>query len=328
MRLQSAEGDEQIEEIRHNRWMQYGLLSALALLWGSSYMFIRIGLETIPPISLVAFRSIIAVFFLLIVIRLQKEQLPKGADIWRKFYFQSFLSGFGPGLLLAWGERIVASDLASVLNSSSPIFVVIITVLITRHEPIGVRKVTGALCGMGGVFLIIGLDALTSFGQQLFAELAILLSSLLYGFGAINGRKFKHLPPIVTVAGMLICSSSILLPASLIIDQPWTLSPSWRSLAAASALGIIATAGGLILYFHLIKTLGSLGTDSQSYLRMGVGVLLGVLLLEEELPALIGLGLVLIILGVVLINYPKRAEKPLTPKRDSAAPPRQGLPGD
>ncbi|WP_373086357.1 EamA family transporter [Sneathiella sp.] len=123
----------------------------------------------------------------------------------------------------------------------------------------------------------------------------------------MNGKKFSHLPSPVTAAGVMICASIVLIPASLLIDRPWELSPSPASLAAVVTLGVFGTGLALLLYFRLITTLGSLGAASQSYLRMGIGVLLGIVLLGEKFSLIIGLGLITAIIGVALINIPAKS---------------------
>ncbi|MCC3306532.1 EamA family transporter [Sneathiella sp. HT1-7] len=290
-----------------NRTREYFLLILLACLWGSSYLLIRIGVETIPPASLVALRVSVAAFVLLIVVWRQGYRLPTDLPTWRNFAIQSFFNSFGAWTLLAWGQQYVESGLATVLNSTSPIFVFLLTWLITRHETVTIRKIAGAFIGLAGVILIIGVDALQSLGQQVVAQLAILASAMLYGYAAINGRKFASLPSTVTAAGVMISACAVLIPASLIIDQPWTLSPSIESLTAVVILGTFGTALALLLYFRLINTLGSLGTASQSYLRMGVGVMLGIVVLGEQFSFIVGLGILTAILGVALINIPSKS---------------------
>nr|WP_288901279.1 EamA family transporter [uncultured Sneathiella sp.] len=283
------------------------MLVLLASLWGSSYLFIRIGVETIPPTSLVALRVSVAALVLMLVIWQQGYRLPTDIPTWRNFMIQSFFNSFGAWVLLAWGQQYVESGLATVLNSTSPIFVFLLTWLITRHETVTFRKIAGALIGLAGIILIIGVDALQSLGQQVVAQIAILASAMLYGYAAINGRKFAALPSTVTAAGVMISATLVLIPASLIIDRPWTLSPSLASLAAVVTLGTFGTALALLLYFRLINTLGSLGTASQSYLRMGIGVMLGIVLLGEQFSLIVGLGVITAILGVALINIPSKS---------------------
>jgi len=269
-------------------------------------MFIRVGLETIPPMTLIAMRVSIAAVLLLIVMRWQGYHLPRDTTTWRHLVVQSFLNSFGAWALLAWGQQYVESGLATVLNSTSPIFVFFITWTALRQESMSSKKICGAFLGLGGVVLIIGVDALASLGQEVVGQLAVLMSAFLYGCAAIYGKRFSNLPPTVTAASVMITAMIVLIPASLIVDEPWTLSPSWISLGAVLTLGSFGTGVALLLYFRLIQTLGPLGVASQAYLRMGVGVLLGIFILGEQFSLVVGLGLILSIMGVMLINMPDR----------------------
>ncbi|WP_334129792.1 DMT family transporter [Sneathiella sp.] len=282
------------------------MLFLLAGLWGSSYLFTRMGLESLPPTTLVALRVSIAAMILLAVVWRQGYRLPRSARDWGNLVIQSFLNSFGAWTMVAWGQQYVDSGLAAVLNSTSPIFVFLITWLITRHETVTALKVTGAITGLAGVIMIIGVDALESLGQQVVAQLVILFAAMLFGYAAIRGKNFAHLPPTVTAAGVMIVASAVLVPASLIIDRPWTLEPTLRSLAAVSMLGTFGTGVALLLYFRLINTLGSLNAASQSYLRMGVGVLLGMVIYGEQLTLTVAIGVLIAIIGVALINMPTR----------------------
>lgn len=222
---------------------------------------------------------------------------------------QSFFNSFGAWMLVAWGQQYVESGLAAVLNSTSPIFVFLLTWLVTKHETVNARKIVGAFTGLAGVILIIGIDALQNLGQQVIAQLALLLSAMFYGYAAIIGKRFAALPSTVTAAGVMISATCVLVPASLVVDQPWTLSPSLTSLAAVIVLGIFGTAVALLLYFRLINTLGSMNAASQSYLRMGIGVILGMVIFGEQLSFVVALGVVIAILGVALINMPTRTRR-------------------
>src|SRR3982750_4427954 len=116
------------------------LLLVLATLWGASYSFIRVGVETIPPITFIAARTLIAGLLLLAVIRMRALVLPRDGTLWRRFLFQACLNSVVPFTLIAWAERTVDAGLATILNSTSPIFVFLITALITRHEALTGRK--------------------------------------------------------------------------------------------------------------------------------------------------------------------------------------------
>jgi len=282
------------------------LLGLLALLWGSSYLFIKVAVETIPPFTLIAMRVAVAGFFLLAVMWGQGARLPADGRTWRLLLVQAFFTSAAPWTMVAWGQQYVDSALAGVLNSTSPIFVFFITFFFIRHEAMSGRKLAGALLGIAGVVLIVGVDALRGLGQEVAAQLAVLFAALLYGVAAIHGKRFSHLSPTVTAAGTMICATACLVPLSLLVDRPWTLSPSPVSLLSAAALAIFCTGGALLIYFRLVRTLGSMGVASQAYLRAGVSVMLGVIVLGEPITLVIGLGLLATILGVAAINMPAR----------------------
>jgi len=282
------------------------LLGLLALLWGSSYLLIRVALDGLPPVTLIALRVSLAAVVLLAVVRWQGHRLPRDLASWRDLFVQSLLNATAAWTLLAWGQQYVDSGLAGVLNSTSPVFVFFITLLVTRHEALSPLKLAGALLGVAGVTLIIGTDVLGGLGRQVAAQLAVLLGAFLYGCAAVNGKRFGHMPPTVTAAAVMLCATAVLLPAALVIDRPWSLRPSALPLAAAAALAVFCTALALLLYFRLVRTLGSMGVASQAYLRAGVSVMLGILLLGESLRPAVGLGLLAVILGVAAINLPRR----------------------
>lgn len=283
---------------------EFLLLGILAVLWGSSYMFIKVAVTEIPPVTLIAARASIAAAFLMAVVRFRGDVLPRDAATWRLLVVQSFFNATGAWTLLAWGQRYVDSALASVLNSTSPIFVFILTTLVfrsVRPEPL---KLLGAVLGCAGVVLIVGVDALAGLGQQVAGQLAALTGALLYAFAAIYGSRFRHLSAPVTAAGTMIAAAVVLVPLSLVLDAPWTLAPSPKAIAATLALSVLCTGFAMMIYFRLVHTLGSMGVASQAYLRAGVGVLLGVVFLGETVTLTVGIGLLLAVLGVAAINIP------------------------
>src|SRR5882672_2712745 len=151
---------------------ELALLAALATLWGASYTFIRIGVATIPPITLIAGRTLIAGLLLLVIMRWQGVRLPTDAATWRRFLFQACLNSVIPWTLIAWAERSLDAGLATILNSTSPIFAFFLTLAVTRHEAISARKLFGVAAGMAGICLIVGVQAFGGLGGQLAAQIA------------------------------------------------------------------------------------------------------------------------------------------------------------
>jgi len=282
---------------------EYALLGLLAGLWGSSYLFAKIALAEIPPLTLAAYRVSIAAIFLCSVLTIKRLQFPRDRTTWQLLFVQSLFNSTLAWAILAWGQQYVDSGLAGVLNSTSPIFVVLLTLLFLRREPLRGWQVVGALLGFAGVVLTIGVDALGSLGRDVLAQLATLFSAFLYAVAALHGRWLAHVPPLVTAAATTLLAAACLVPAALVVERPWTLAPSLRSLGAASALAFFCTAVALLLYFRLLRTLGPMGVTSQSYLRAGFSVLLGVLVLGETVSRAVGLGLAAIIVGVAAINW-------------------------
>lgn len=288
-----------------NRTIEYALLGLLALLWGSSYMWIGIALETIPPATLMAIRVALAAAILLVIMAVQGVSMPLDWRTWRLFFVQSLVNSTGPWLLLAWGQQCAGTAVSSVLNSTSPLWVFAFSFLILNSgQRPGTRQLIGALAGFAGIVLIVGVGALDNLGQNLLPQLAVLFSAALYGIAALRGRLFSTMPPIVPAAGTLVCSSLVIVPLSLLTESPWDLTFDFAGLGSAIVLGVVCTALAFLIYFRLLSTLGAMGTASQAYLRSGVGVFLGVVFLSETLDHETFAGICLAIFGVVLINWP------------------------
>lgn len=287
---------------------ELALLLVLAVLWGASYSFIKIGVETIPPITLIAARTLIAGGILLAIIRWRGLALPGDAASWRRFAFQACLNSVVPFTLIAAAERSVDASLATILNATSPIFTFLLTALITRHEPVTIRKLFGVGAGIAGICLIIGTQALDGLGHQLWAQLAIVAATICYAGAAIFGRSFKGLDPMLPAAGSMLCGAVMLVPSSLVFDQPWTLTPSTASILALLGLSVFSTALAFCIYFRLIHTLGSVGTTSQAYLRVPIGVGIGALFLGESLGPTAWWGMAFVVAGVAAMTIP--ANKP------------------
>ena len=285
---------------------ELSLLLALATLWGGSYTFIKLGVATIPPITLIAARTAIAGVLLLIVMKLRGIAMPRDLATWKRFTFQACLNSVIPWTLIAWGERYVDAGLTTILNSASPIFTFLFTAVITRHEAVTPRKLFGVVAGMAGICLIVGVDAFGGIGRSLIAEIAIVAATICYACAAIFSRGFRGLDPLAPAAGSLIAGAVILTPLSLIVEQPWTITPSTSSLAATLALAVFSTAVAFAIYFRLIHTLGSVGTTAQAYLRVPVGVLLAVVLLGESLSPTAWIGLACVVAGVAAMTIPQR----------------------
>jgi drug/metabolite transporter (DMT)-like permease len=282
------------------------LLALLATLWGASYTFIKLGVESIPPVTFIAARTLIAAAVLLCVLRWRGLAMPTDPAVWRRFLFQACLNSVIPYTLIAWAEQWVDAGLATILNSSAPIFTVILTWFVAGQSA-NSRQLFGVISGMCGVCLIVGVQALSGIGQQFVAELAIIAATVCYAGAAIFGRGFKGQDPMLPATGSLVCGAILLIPVSLVVDRPWTLEPSSRSVLALIGLSVFATALAFTIYFRLLQTLGSVGTTAQAYLRVPIGVAIGAAFLGEVVVPTTLFGLVFVVAGVAAMTVPPRA---------------------
>lgn len=282
------------------------LLLVLSTLWGASYTFIKVGVETIPPLTFIAARTLIAGGLLAAILRARGMRLPGDRASWARFLFQAGLNSVVPFTLVAWAEQTVDAGVATILNATSPIFAFLLTALVTRHEAVTARKLLGVAAGLAGTGFIVGFEALEGIGQQVWAQLAIVAATVCYAGAAIFGRSFKGLDPMVPAAGSLLCGAAVLLPVSIAVDRPWTLAPSASSLVALGLLSVFSTALAFVIYFRLVRTLGSIGTTAQAYLRVPIGVAIGVLCLGERLAPDAWIGLACVVAGVVAMTWPTR----------------------
>jgi len=289
-----------------NHVVEFALLVLLATLWGASYSFIKLGVATIPPLTLISARTLIAGLLLLAIMRWRGLSLPRDGATWRRLLFQACLNSVVPFTLIAWAERSLDAGLATILNSTSPIFTFLLTLAITRHESATARKLFGVLTGMAGICLIVGVQALSGIGEQLAAQIATVIATVCYAGAAIFGRGFKGLDPMVPAAGSLVCGAAILIPFSFLVDRPWALAPSTSSILALLGLAVFSTALAFVIYFRLIQTLGSVGTTAQAYLRVPIGVALGVMFLGESLSPTAWIGLGCVVVGVAAMTIPAR----------------------
>jgi drug/metabolite transporter (DMT)-like permease len=291
---------------RTNLSLELALLLALATLWGASYTFIKLGVATIPPVTLIAARTLIAGTILIVVLRSRGLAMPRDAATWRRYMVQACLNSVVPFTLIAWAERDVDAALATILNSTAPIFTFLLTAAITRHEAVTARKLIGVVAGIAGTAAIVGTQAFDGLGREIWAQIAIVAATICYAGAAIFGRGFKGLDPMMPAAGSMLCGALLLVPASLILDRPWTLAPSVSSLAALAGLSLFSTALAFVIYFRLVQTLGSVGTTSQAYLRVPIGVGIGALVLGETLAPSAWAGMLCVLIGVAAMTIPAR----------------------
>ncbi|MBB4104763.1 DMT family transporter [Allorhizobium borbori] len=285
---------------------ELALLLMLSSLWGASYTFIKIGVETIPPVTLIAARTLIAGLVLALILRWRGVRWPRDRATWARFTVQACLNSVVPFTLIAWAETAIDASLAVILNAMTPIFTFLLTAFVTRHEAITARKGFGVAAGLMGASLIVGFEAFGGLGKNLWPQLAIVAATISYAGAAIFGKSFRDFDPMVPAASSLVTGAVLLLPLCIMIDRPWTLAPSGRSLMALVALAVVSTALAFSIYFRLIQTLGSVGATAQAYLRVPVGMAIGMVFLDEQPQPAVWFGLAFVMAGVIAMTLPAR----------------------
>jgi drug/metabolite transporter (DMT)-like permease len=288
---------------RHG-WRDYMLLLALACCWSSTYPLTKIGLRSFPPITFISARSLIAALFLIAILYARGKRLPARAGAWKLFAQQQTINSTLPFLMITWAQQYVPAASTVVLASTTPIFAFLITWGITRHEPATLLKLAGAVLGLAGTAVIIGLDALGGLNADIFAEMVILLATISFACASIFGLRLSDYDPMVVAAGSLLFGGLVVLPAALILEHPWTLQPTTEAVVATITMGIFSSGLGLLLFYMCLMRLGTLTTNAQSYLRIPIGVALSVALLGESVPTNLALGLILVMAGVAAMTVP------------------------
>jgi len=173
---------------------ELALLLVLATLWGASYTFLKIAVATIPPVTLIAGRTLIAGLLLVVIMRWRGITLPADAANWRRFLFQACLNSVIPWTMVAWGTRALDAGVATILNSTAPIFTFFLTFAITRHEAVTSRKLVGVVAGLAGICLIVGVQALAGLGSNWPRR-----SCCCWPPSATRGRRFSAAPSKISI---------------------------------------------------------------------------------------------------------------------------------
>ena len=283
-------------------WM---LLVLLSVVWGGSFFFNGIALQEFPTLSIVTARVGLAALALLFLMKMLGQGIQLNRQILKAFFGMSFLNNVGPFSLIVWGQQHIASGVASILNATTPLFTMLVAHWFTTDEKINPRRLLGVLTGMGGVGLMMGLDSMESSGFHLLGQSAILLAAFSYGLAGVYGKRFAQLgiSPLATATGQLCASSMILIPLTLWIDQPWTMTiPSIEGMGSLLGIALLSTALAYVIYFRLLKTAGATNLLLVTLLIPVSAIILGVFLLDESLQPQHLSGMGVISLGLLIMD--------------------------
>ena len=280
----------------------YVLLFALAAIWGASFPLIKLSVETIPPMTLVAARLVIAAAGMLVYLWARGLRLPSDGAIWRDFVVLAVAGNILPFALISWGEVVIDSGLAAILMAVMPLSSLVLAHVFTRDERLSPAKLAGVLVGFVGIIVLVGPGVLAGLGLEVLAQIAVASAAVCYAIANVytRVRGVVALPAAVTSAGVLLCAAILSIPLSMLIDRPWGLAPTTDSILALLVLALVCTSLAYLILFHLIKTTGATFVAFINYLVPVFGVAFGAIFLDETVQAGALVGLALILAGIAM----------------------------
>jgi drug/metabolite transporter (DMT)-like permease len=287
---------------RARRQADWLVFAALGLMWGSSYLFIKFGLESVTPLTLVAVRLGIGALFLGLVVLVVRERMPRRPMTYLHLTVMAVLNIVVPFTLVTWAELSIDTSLAAILTAATPLFAIVIAAIALRSEPITPQRVAGLVLGFVGVVVLTGPVTLWAGGSG-FAVAALLAASASYAAAAVYARRtLTGLRP--TVPAMLQVTIAFAISASLALwlEQPLALEYGASALFALLWLGVLGSGIAYLAYFRLIASWGATRTTAVAYVLPVIGIVLGVLFANETVDLRVVAGTILIIGGVVLVN--------------------------
>ena len=284
---------------------EWGQLLLLSVLWGGSYLFVALAVRDFPPLTLIALRLSTAVVLLGALLWFQKQRLPRDPRLWVDFFIMGAFNNALPFWLIATAQTWVGGGLASIINSSTPLWTALIAHVLTRDEKLTGTKLAGVVVGLAGVATMIGVDALRSLGADVVPQLACVAAAMCFAVATVFGRRLRNngLPFNTTTTCTTLAAAALAAPAALLVDQPWTLAaPGLPAIGAIFGLAAFSTASGYLIYYRLLATAGALNCSLVTFLIPVSAILLGLLLLSETLGAQHLAGMLTIFVGLALID--------------------------
>ncbi|MBM7068478.1 DMT family transporter [Actibacterium sp. 188UL27-1] len=285
-------------------WLE---LLLLGLIWGASFMTIRIALDEVSVLSSVVHRVGWAAIALWVIVWLRGLKIPTNPMVWFAFIGMGILNNVLPFSLMAWGQLHIESGLTSILNAVTAIFGVLVAALFFADERLTAMRLLGVGLGFAGVVSVIGPGALTGFDLRSTAQIAVLAGTLSYAFAGAWGRwRLGGLSPVVAAAGMLTASLVIMLPLTLLREGNIDLPTTPRGMLAIAYYALIATAGAYLLYYRVLARAGAGNLMLVTLIIPPIAIALGAWVLNEALNPNAYLGFGLLALGLMVINFSGR----------------------
>lgn len=283
------------------------LIGSLALMWGSSYLFIRIGVETLPPLSLVFLRVLVGAAILVAIVAVRRTPLPRDRATIGHLAVLGAVNIAVPFWLIGWAEQHIDSGLAAILQSTSPIFTLLLAATFIHDERITRGRLAGMLLGFLGVLVLSAKDVAdlgSALGvDRLLGDLAVVLASLAYAAGSTYARRnLRAANPLVLSLGQVGWAAVIVGALALVVDGGIALPTVPEAALSVGWLGAVGTGFAYVVFFRLLTGWGPTRASLVSYLLPVVAVILGVVVLAEPVDAVFVAGSALIVAGVWVVN--------------------------
>jgi drug/metabolite transporter (DMT)-like permease len=279
-------------------------LVILALLWGPAFLFMKVAVQEVPPLSVAAIRVGLGAVLLYLILRGQGRFLPKPGLIWKHFLVMGLTSNAIPFFLLSWGQQYIDSALAAILVGTMPLFTMLLAHFLTADDTLSASKVTGIMIGFGGLVALFLPALLDGVQATLWGLSAAIGASISYSYAFVYARqRLRGLPPLVAPTAQLITASLWLVPLTLIVERPYSLPlPSWPVLGSLLLVTVWSTVLAFVLYYRVMERASATTMSVVTYLNPIVATILGVIVLNEHLDWHSFLGGALILLSAIAIN--------------------------
>ena len=282
---------------------EWALFALLSVFWGSSYLFIKLGIETLSPFTLIACRLFFGLLVLGIALRLARVTLPRDRATYGKLLIMALFNIVIPFSLITWGERYIDSSLAAILQATTPLFTIVIASLALSEEAISLNRLVGLILGFGGVVILLGRGLGAGGQNQVIGELAVAVSSLSYALGNVFVRlRMRGLHPTVPAFFQVGIAFVIVTSLALAFEQPIRLPSNPTALFSVVWLGLFGSAFAYLIYFRLVHVLGPTRLSLITYVMPIVAIALGVAIRGEVIDGQTVVGTAIVLGGVGLVN--------------------------
>ena len=280
----------------------WSLLGLLSILWGGSFFFNGVVLKQLPPLTVVLLRVAIAALMLLPLLHAYRIPLPKGVPGWMPFFAIGLLNNVLPFSLIVIGQTYVSSGLASILNATTPLFTIVV-MAVAGEEKLSARRIAGLVAGLAGVVVLHGGGPAFEAGQGI-GILLCLAAAFSYGLSALLARRLlANSPPLGTATFQLLASAAMMTIVAGVVDRPWQLPvPSAATWLAVIGLAALSTALAYIVFFQILRRSGATNVMLVTLLIPVTAILLGYLVLGEEVSQREIIGALVIGSALLLID--------------------------